>query len=150
MVNIVYFYQNMIPRVIWITSLHEHLPRIATIFAFAHCEWTLAKASLLEEDAYLPSATKLRRLCFYTCLSVHGGGQPQCMLVYHPREQAPPGTRHPPQDQAPPLPKNRRLLLRTVRILLECILVYWVIPVIKWLDICTPKHLLIKKTMVLK
>ena len=24
--------------------------------------------------ALLPSATKLRRLCFYTCLSVHGGG----------------------------------------------------------------------------
>ena len=43
----------------------------------------------------------------------------------HPPEQTPPGTRHPPgpgtpRDQTPP---SRRLLLRTVRILLECILV---------------------------
>ena len=36
----------------------------------------------------LPSATKLRRVCFYTCLSVHrGGGVPQCMLGYHPPPQ---------------------------------------------------------------
>ena len=48
---------------------------------------------------FLPSATKLRRLCFYSCLSVHGRGLPQCMLGCHP-----------------PLPG-------TVRILLECILV---------------------------
>ena len=33
-----------------------------------------------------------------------------------PQTRHPPGTRHPPRDQAPP----RRLLLRTVRILLEC------------------------------
>ena len=34
---------------------------------------------------FLLSATKLRRLCFYTCLSIHrGGGLPQC-----------PGSRHP-------------------------------------------------------
>ena len=33
-----------------------------------------------------------------------------------PQDQAPPGTRH-------PLPGSRRLLLRTVRILLECVLV---------------------------
>ena len=65
------------------------------------------------------------------------GGVPQCMLGYHPPQdqaprpwdQAPPsGTRHPPlgpdlpgpgtlpRDQAPPR-------VRTVRILLECILV---------------------------
>ena len=60
----------------------------------------------------LPSATKLRRLCFYTCVSVHrGGGLPQCILGYDT----------PLKEQAPP---SRRLLLRTVRILLECILVY--------------------------
>ena len=50
-------------------------------------------------SAFLPSATKLRRLCFYTCLSVillTGGGLPQYMLGYHP----PPGTRHPPQQTA--------------------------------------------------
>ena len=63
----------------------------------------------------LPSATKLRRLCFYTCLSfcVHRGrGLPQCMRGYHPPRPGippvtrPPGTRHPPGpdppwDQAP-------------------------------------------------
>ena len=40
----------------------------------------------------LLSATKLGRLCFYTCLSFcpQGGGLPQCMLGYHP---PPPGTR---------------------------------------------------------
>ena len=126
----------------------------------------------------LPSATKLRRLCFYRRLSVHSGGWgwgclPQCMLGYHtppranppeqmppwqqthtpPREQTspgsrdplplgsrhppgadtpgsrhppradtpPPGSRHPPWEQAPP--PEIRSLLRTVRILLECILV---------------------------
>ena len=138
----------------------------------------------------LPSATKLRRLCFYRRLSVHSGGWgwgclPQCMLGYHtpppeqtPPEQMPPGSRHthlpgsrqppweqtppppgeqtpprgadtpgsrdppeqtppgsrcppgadtpreqmPPREQAPPPPEIRSLL-RTVRILLECILV---------------------------
>ena len=38
--------------------------------------------------------------------SAHRGGLPQCMLGYHPQDQAPPGTRHPPRpgtpwDQAP-------------------------------------------------
>ena len=99
---------------------------------------------------YLPSATKLRRLCFYTCLSFcsQGGGLPQCMLGHHPpppragtpweqtpprsgtpREQTPPGTHtppdqeHSPEQATPPPREQRRLLLRTVRILLECILV---------------------------
>ena len=38
----------------------------------------------------LPSATKLRRLCFYKCVSVHrgGGGVPE--------QVPPPGTRHTP------------------------------------------------------
>ena len=39
---------------------------------------------------FLPSATQLRRLCFYRCLSAHWGGLPQCMLGYPPQEQAPP------------------------------------------------------------
>ena len=90
---------------------------------------------------YLPSATKLRRLCFYTCLSF-------CSQKGVP-EQVPPGpctpppgrytpwTRYTPQDQVHPPsrytcttppgrytpPPSRRLLLRTVRILLECILI---------------------------
>ena len=51
-----------------------------------------------------------------------GGGLPQCMLGYlPPREQAPPQRTDipPPKDRHPP---SRRLLLQTVRILLECIL----------------------------
>ena len=47
-------------------------------------------------EVFLPSATKLRRLCFYTCLSVHGGGSAQCMLGYQPPEQTLPGSRQPP------------------------------------------------------
>ena len=88
------------------------------------------------KDQYLPSATKLRKLCFYTCLSVilfTGGGLYQCMLGYHSPRTRHPQTR-PPWGQAPPRagtpwgpgtppPTTRRLLLRTVRILLECILV---------------------------
>ena len=49
---------------------------------------------------FLPSATKLQRLSFYTCLSVilfTGGGLPQCMLGCHP-----PRTRHPPEQTLPP------------------------------------------------
>ena len=61
------------------------------------------------------------------------GGLPQCMQAppgagtpqsQHPPEQAPPGAGTPwdqtPQTRPPP---SRQLLLRTVRILLECILV---------------------------
>ena len=50
----------------------------------------------------LPSATKLRRLCFYTCLSLSTGGV--CLSACRdatPWEQALPGTRHPPRNQAP-------------------------------------------------
>ena len=93
---------------------------------------------------YLPSATKLRRLCFYTCLSVHGGGVlSACWDATHPPppstrhppapdppwDLAPPGTsrhtplpgtsRQPPVPAPPPLPSRPR----TVRILLECIFV---------------------------
>ena len=66
----------------------------------------------------------------------------------HPWDQTPhgadrPGTRHPPtpQEQTPhPSPGSRRLLLRTVHILLECILVlctvviysFWTLKVIIW------------------
>ena len=54
---------------------------------------------------------KLRRLCFYRRLSVHGGGGglgclPQCMLGYtlrsrHPRSRQPPWSRHPPGADTP-------------------------------------------------
>ena len=132
----------------------------------------------------LPTATKLRRLCFYRHLSVHRGWGclPQCMPGNHPppwadtpqrrhpprsrqppdqtpQTRPPPQSRHPPADpltgaatpleQTPPLgqtppgvdtpwsrqppplvtvpsdktPPEIRPLLRTVRIVLECILV---------------------------
>ena len=80
------------------------------------------------------------------CLSTRGWGcLLQCMLGYHPPEQTPPWSRPPgadppeqtppgvdtplgadtPQEQTPPrsTPPEIRPLLRTVRILLECILV---------------------------
>ena len=63
------------------------------------------------DSLFLPSATKLRRLCFYTCLSVilftGEGGLPQCMLGYHPlsghprRTRQTPETRHPPEQTSP-------------------------------------------------
>ena len=80
--------------------------------------------------SYLPSATKLRRLCFYTCLSFcsHGGVCLSACWDTIPPDQAPPARPGTPLDQAPPGPgspprEQRLLLLRTVRILLECILV---------------------------
>ena len=56
-----------------------------------------------------------------------GSGTPPLDQV-HPRDQEnPPGTRYTPRQVHPPgpgtLPHSRRLLLRTVHILLECILV---------------------------
>ena len=90
--------------------------------------------SALKPKQFLPSATKLRRLCFYTCLSVHRVGV--CLSACWdtpypwsrhppPQEQAPPRSRQPPRSRHPPGADtpSRRLLLRTVRILLECILV---------------------------
>ena len=52
----------------------------------------------------LPSATKLGRLCFYTCLSVHGG---ICLSTCwdstpSPRRRHPPWKQAPPQEQTPP------------------------------------------------
>ena len=86
------------------------------------------------------------------CVCPHGGCLPQCMLGYHTHtplgEDTPPGSRHPPgsrppqeqthppeqtppeetpPEQTPPPsrhPPERRPLLRTVRIPLECILVF--------------------------
>ena len=90
------------------------------------------------------------------CVCPHGGGLPQCMLGYY----GPPGSRHPPgadppgpdtphsgsrqpppREQAHPpwkqtLPWSRPPqiwpLLRTVHILLECILVYFIFKLIVW------------------
>ena len=76
----------------------------------------------------------LRRLCFYTCLSFcpQGGVRPSACWDTPPRsrhtprantplKQIPPWRRH-PRSKHPP-PRNRWVLLWTVRILLECILV---------------------------
>ena len=73
--------------------------------------------------SFLPSAMKLRRLCFYTCLSFCPQGVlPQCMLGYPP-EQAPPKQAPPPkadtpradtpQEQTPP-PRSRPPEMATV------------------------------------
>ena len=85
----------------------------------------------------LPFRNEVAKVMFLhlsVCLSTGGRGLPQCMLGYYPPPRAVtlPPTRHPP-GPAPPLgsrsppgagtPPSRRLLLRTVRILLECILV---------------------------
>ena len=80
----------------------------------------------------LTSATKLRQGNGFTpvCHSVHGGCLPQCMLGYTPPQtDTPPGQTPPwadtPLGQTPPPLPSRRLLQRTVRILLECILVFF-------------------------
>ena len=103
---------------------------------------------------YLPSATKLRRLCFYTCLSFcprgGGGAIPACIAGGIPACLAVglqggllgggvpgPGGRSalgeicsggcvptPVGVWAWRPPESRRLLLRTVHILLECILFF--------------------------
>ena len=74
----------------------------------------------------------LRRLCFYRCVSVHGGvgipGPPQ--MENPPWMETPPGWRTPPDGEPPldgePPPGWRTpplVNVRVVRILLECILV---------------------------
>ena len=78
------------------------------------------------------------------CHSVHGGGLPQCMVGYPTPSGAatpqtrPPWSMHPPRDQAPPRTRpphqeQRRLLLRTVCIQLECILVDFCFLLFFWL-----------------
>ena len=75
------------------------------------------------------------------CHSVHGWGV--SASGYHP-----PGSRHPPREQAgiPPEtrhpPPSRRLLLRTVRILLECILVKHIFKTTRLLKDCICSGLL--------
>ena len=49
----------------------------------------------------LPSATKLRRLCFYRRLSVHRGGGGVCLSACWDTTHTP-GSRHPPRSKHPP------------------------------------------------
>ena len=60
-------------------------------------------------NSSLPCATKLRRLCFYTCLVILfiGGSASVHAGIPSPREQTPPRSRHPleadlPQTRHPP------------------------------------------------
>ena len=111
-------------------------------------------SSLLLAVQLLPSATKLRRLCFYRCVSVHKGGvvsqhalqqvsrggwYPNMPCRWYPSMPCSRSRRGGACSQGVPAlggyllrgggmcggdpPASRRLLLRTVRILLECILV---------------------------
>ena len=65
-------------------------------------EWTKKSALLLglKIMGFLPSATKLRRLCFYTCLSVHREAVPGQVP---PQDQVHPQTRYPPGPGTPPM-----------------------------------------------
>ena len=78
----------------------------------------------------LPSATKLQKGNVFThvCGSVHGGWR---SVWQTPPGQTPPGQTRPgqtPSRQTPPPP--RRPLQRTVRILLDCILVFRIFRII--------------------
>ena len=71
----------------------------------AKCQWQWIQESLLMFGwramvAFLPSATKLRRLCFYTCLSVilFTGGE---YLGRYPPAGTPPRGRYTPQAGTP-------------------------------------------------
>ena len=83
------------------------LPRCAkgprNVLSATHAEEmsVTSQSTARKNQEYLPSATKLRRLCFYTCLSVHRGGVPQCMLGYHtPTDADTPLGADPPQQTA--------------------------------------------------
>ena len=65
----------------------------------SHVEWTII-VHAIGRSAYLPSATKLRRLCFYTCLSVHSGGVSTSVHTGIPPQYTPPGADTPPQQTA--------------------------------------------------
>ena len=118
-----------------------------------------AKTCVAKTPEYLPSTTKLRRLFLHLSVSysVHRGGEPgqvpppgpgtspragtpprqvHCLPSrytpgrYTPQDQVyPPGPGTPPRTRCTP---RRRLLLRTVRILLECILVLLIILRSRW------------------
>ena len=118
-------------------------PRVSHCLRFIYTE---RKRTL---RSFLPSATKLRRLCFYRCLSVHGGGgtwSRGCLVWGGAWFGGMPGAGGVPapggcmswggawswgvgiqactEADSPP-PERWLLLLRTVHSLLECILVYF-------------------------
>ena len=72
----------------------------------------------LPQVKFLPSATKLRRLCFYRRLSVHRGGV--CLSTGWDTTP-PPRSRHPPFPRSRHRPGETSTATDGVRILLECI-----------------------------
>ena len=72
----------------WINSTTQDL------FSQRHSLCTAVVSTLLFQNKFLPSATKLRRLCFYRCLSVHGG---VCLSACWDTTP-PPGADPPPRD----------------------------------------------------
>ena len=111
-------------------------------------KFALSRNKFLNQIVFLPFATKLLRLCFHRRESVHGGGG-WCLVpggctvpggcpflggAWSPGGFLFPGgllpgvwcfSQHALRQT--PLPRERRLLLRTVRIPLECILVLVVV-----------------------
>ena len=162
-VNFVYYGKTRIHFILFFSFILSICPmRIIWLICAMHSLWSIdpfphmSSASYSLHALFLPSATKLRRLCFYRRLSVHkvGGGvclsacwdttpqkqtppkkqtPPQEQTPPRAAEQTPPKSRHPPEADTPPKsrhppkeadtpPPEIRPLLRTVRILLECIL----------------------------
>ena len=67
----------------------------------SHCD--KRTVTLKELNTYLPSAMKLRRLCFNRCVSVHRWGGGVCFSACWdttPQEQTPP-SRHSPEQTSP-------------------------------------------------
>ena len=120
-------------RFLQFSFAHDQIcpPPTGNIRSFIHIYATF-------DSQFLPSATKLQRLWFYRCLSVHRGGA-WSRGVPAPRRglfsggSGPGGCLvlggwYPSMHWGRP-PWERRLLLRMVRILLECIIVlYFFLP----------------------
>ena len=82
-------------------------------FAELHAlDFHIARQRTCGKVMFTARKRSLRRLCFYTCMSVilfTGGCLPQCMLGYTPEEQTPPRadiprSRNPSPGQTPLLP----------------------------------------------
>ena len=110
--------------------------------------WTVAITTVrMIAIRLLPSAIVVaERLYFHRCLSVHEGGRCTPLAGRHPHwADTLLAGRHPSDRQTPPPPAGRhprvdtprrRPLQRTIRILLECILVFKNRNSLKWVFIC--------------
>ena len=133
--------QEFCPRGGGMHATHAPQACMPTLGTYAPCRYYEMRSASRQYASYwnailLPSTMKLQRLCFNTCLSVilfMGGSASVHAGIPAPRPDTPrpgtplgpgtpPGTRHPSGTRH--LPPCRRLLLRTLRILLECILVH--------------------------